>query len=186
MANYKIFLNTDDQFLLGYVESDYDNQQLAVLIYDVQQIEIKKLIGSGLYDQIEAQEIAGTTTALNQTLLEKLRPAIRMYVLAKGMLIFNYKIRNKGIVTMSSENSTPVGLDVIARITQEFMDMAQVYAQRVTDYLCENSTSYPLYLNPGNGVDTIHPKNRNYQTGWNLSMGSLDDYYTRGLDNPSQ
>lgn len=177
-----LFIRPDDTRLLSYVESNYDNDQVSALIYDTQQLDILPLIGTGLYNELNAQVIAHTETALNLTLLSHIRNALRMAVLANGMIVFNYKIRNKGVQTMSSENSQSVDLTVIDRMVQFFKDQAQVYNGRVRKYLVENSSSYPLFYNPGNGVDTIHPETNQFYTGW--VMGDGNDYCS--LDNPSQ
>lgn len=182
MANRALFMNPNDTVLGGYLESNYDQDQVASVTYDQQQIEIKPLIGSGLYDEIEGQINNNTLTSLNSTLLDLIKDALRMYVLSDGAMTFTYKFRNKGVVTMSSENSQPADLTSIIQLTQRFKDKAQVYAQRVTDYLCENSSSYPLYHNPGSGIDVIHPKNNNYSTGW--YMGDIEP--RQYLDEPSQ
>lgn len=177
-----LFLRPDDKRLLSFIESNYDNDQLTALIYDTQQLDILPLIGTGLYNELDTQTTAHSETALNLTLLSHIRPALRMCVLARGMMVFNYKIRNKGVQTMSSENSQSVDLTVIDRYVQEWKDMAQVYKSRVRKYLVENSSSFPLFNNPGNGVDTIHPETNQYYTGW--VMNDTDDYCS--LDNPSQ
>lgn len=183
MANKALFLKTNDTLLLGYVESNYDNDQLAALMYDTQQMYILPLLGTGLYDEIESQVINNTVSALNSTLLEKVRDALRMYMLADGQFVFTFKIRNKGVMTMSSDNSQAVTIDVLHETIRYFKDKAQVYAQRITNYLCENSTNYPLFLNPGNGVDTIRPETNSFGTGWNLSLPNEQLRFS--LDNPS-
>ena len=166
-----LFIRPDDTMLQSYVESNYDQNQLRALIYDVQQMKILTVIGSGLYAELETQITGNTLTSLNTTLLEKIRPALRMYVLSMGMEVFNYKIRNKGVQTQSSDNAQPVGLNELDRLIRKYDDMAQVYADRIKNYLHENSTSYPLYLNPGTGVDTIHPDGNTYSTGLYLGRG---------------
>lgn len=168
---YALFLRPDDTMLTSYVESNYDNDQIRALIYDVQQMKILPLLGTGLYNEMDTQITANTITALNTTLLEKIRPALRMYVLSMGMEVFNYKIRNKGVQTMSSENAQSVGLTELDRLVRKYDDMAQVYSDRVTNYLIENSISYPLFSDPGTGVDTIRPDANRFQVGIYLGRG---------------
>jgi hypothetical protein len=177
-----LFIRPNDTRLLSYVESNYDNDQVSVLIYDTQQMEILPLLGTGLYNELSTQITLNTLTNLNTTLLNLLRPAVRMNVLAYGMLVFNYKIRNKGIQTMNSDNSQSVGLDVVDRMTQNFKDQAQVYNERVHNYLMANTSLYPLFLNAGSTSDTIHAKTNQYYTGW--VMGDGEDCSCT-LDNPS-
>lgn len=182
MATYSLFLRPDDTILLGYVESNYDQDQLRSLIYDVQEMYVKPLIGSGLYDELSTQISGNTLTSANNDLLEQIRPVVRMYVLAKGLIVFTYKIRNKGVVSMSSENSQSADFTAIDRLIQQFTDWAQVRAERLQDFLCANTTTYPLYSNPGSDEDTIRPLRNQYQTGWNMSLDTDRDYIS--LDSP--
>ena len=175
-----LFLRPDDTLLLSYVESNYDNDQLRALIYDVQQLKVLPLLGTALYNELDTQVTANTVTSDNTSLLNKLSPCIRMYVLSMGEEVFNYKFRNKGIMKMNSDNSQSVDLDVLDRLVRKYSDQAQEYAQRVTNFLVANSSTYPLFSSPGTASDTIVPMTNSYQIGLYLGKGSccspLDDY----------
>ena len=183
MANIGLFLPVDDKLLRSYIDSNYDNDTLAAVIFTQQDLHIKPLIGSGLYDEIEDQIIAGSLTALNTTLRDLTRHALRFYVLADWQFEASAKNTNKGSQQMDGNNSRSSEEKMLVQRVQRYLDKAQVYAQRVSDYLYENSTSYPLYNNPGSGVDTIYPNRKNYSTGW--VMDTPDDYYDQHLDSPS-
>lgn len=185
MANIGLFLPMDDKILMGRIESNYDKDTLAVVIYDQQELEIKPLVGTGLYNEIQDQIEANTLSALNTTLLNMLRDALRHYVLADWQFESTAKNTNKGSQIMSGDSSQPASIDMLAQRVQRYKDKAQVYADRVTRYLCENSSDYPLYSNPGNGVDIIHPNKQNYRTGWVMDVDDYDQFYNSGLENPS-
>lgn len=181
MANIGLFLPPDDKLLKARIDSNFDQDMLTAIIYDQQQLEIKPIIGSGLYDELESQIIAGTVTALNQTLRNYIQDALRHYVLSDWQFEATVKNTNKGSQTMSGENSSPSDIPFLSQKTQRYRDKGQIYSDRLTRYLIENSSSYPLYYNPGTGVDTIHPKhNSSAYTNW--VMDDDDDYCT--LDNP--
>jgi len=36
-------------------------------------------------------------------------------------------------------------------------------AKKLRDYLLENQTQYPLYYNPGTGIDVIYPKSDTFE-----------------------
>jgi hypothetical protein len=182
MAQYALFLKPDDSLLLSFVESNYDQDQLRALIYEIQVLYIEPLIGSGLYDELTTQIIANTVTSANTSLLNEIRPVVRNYVLSKGIIVFTYKIRNKGVVSMSSENSQPADFAALDRLIQQFTDWAQVRADRLQKFLCANVTTYPLYANAGSTEDTIHPRKNEYQTGWNMSLDTDRTYLS--LDSP--
>ncbi len=183
MATFGLFLPVDDKLLRSYIDSNYDNDTLGAVILTQQDLHIKPLIGSGLYDQIEAQIIAGTLTALNTTLRDLTRKALRFYVLADWQFEASAKNTNKGSQEMNGNNSSAADQEMLIQRVQRYLDKAQVYAQRVSDYLCENSTDYPLYNNPGSGADTIYPNRKNYSTGWVMNIP--DEDYNQHLDSPS-
>lgn len=186
MANHALFIAPDDTFLMGYIEQNYDKDQLAVVIYTTQQMEIKPLIGSGLYDELDSQITANTLTALNTTLLNKIKDALRFFVISEWPFVSNYKMRSKGIQTIEGDKSSSVGIEELVQLTQRYKDKAQVFADRVTKYLCENQSDYPLFNNPGSGADVIFPKRNNFDTGFVMDDPDEDDYFYRNrLNQPS-
>ena len=92
-----------------------------------------------------------------------------------------YKITNKGLQIQDSEQSSPASTSNINFLVEKEINKADWYRQRLIDYLCENSSSYPEYQNPDDGVDVIHPSDRNYRTsiylGVNESNESLQERY---------
>lgn len=160
-------MKTNDQGLLSYVESNFDEQMLGQLIWDIQELYILPIVGTALYDELRTQIQAGNLTASNQTLLfEKINPALMWHLLSKGAHIFTYKIRNKGIVTQSSDNSQPATMNELDRMVKQFESFAQTYSDRLMKYLVENSTTFPLYYDAGDGVDAIQPRGEQYNVGW--------------------
>lgn len=183
MATKALFLSPDDTLLVSYIEDNYDKDQVAAVIYNVQQLYLVDLIGSGLYNELETQQNSNSLTSLNQTLISKMKDVLIMYVLSEGMMVFNYKIRNKGVMQMNSDNAQSVQVDVLMKLIQKFKDNAQVYAQRLTNYLSENQSNYPLFNNPGSAIDTIYPKRNSYNTGFYLGPDYSD--ISDHLDAPS-
>lgn len=162
-----LLLDATDTALLAYVESNFDHEQLRQIIYDTQEIYLPTVLGSALYEELKDQKRLGTLTTLNETLLyTKVRPALIMRVLADGVMVFTYKFRAKGVVTQSSDNATPASMNDLHFLVSEFVTKYNTFAQRITNYLLENETSYPLYTNAGSGVDTIHPTYNQNKTSW--------------------
>ena len=75
---------------------------------------------------------------------------------------------NKSIATRSSENANAASLNDLLILEERFKNNAEWYSQRITNYLLTNSTLYPLYLSPGNTIDTIVPKRTMYSSGMYL------------------
>lgn len=78
-------------------------------------------------------------------------------------------------MTMNSDNANPVSIQELDRIYQNFRDKGQVDADMLTRYLIENDDVYPLYKDAGDGVDTVHPKHKQYNVG--IYMGKYRSGY---------
>lgn len=145
----------------------YENTDFKVItpnIIYVQHAYIKPLLGTDLYDQIETAINAQTYTALETTLLDKLKLAIMNYVIAESASDMVYKWMNKGIVVKTGENSQTISPQQLEFIQDKYKNRAQIFAQRVTDYLIRYSSSYPNYL-LNTDYDDVKAKNNSYETG---------------------
>lgn len=168
------------------IDGNVDDKYLLIAIEDAQKIHILPILGTALYNEIAGQITAGTTTALNRTLLDDyIQDALKYWVVYEGIDLFQYKITNKAIMEKSSDNSQSVEQVDVIRLMDRNKDKAEFFSERLTKYLYSNITSYPLFQNAGSAYDTIHPKNNNYTTGWVLDEGTnhygLDvDYGDRG------
>lgn len=155
----------------SYIDENVDVKLLRNNILETQDIRIRDIVGTGLYDELKTQVQAGTKTALNNTLLDDyIKPALKYWVLHDSALILTFKVMNKSIVKRNSENSETIETADLDRLMDHFKNRAEYYSERITKYLIENESSYPLFTNPGNGVDTVHPKMNNYTQGLHLGI----------------
>ena len=151
------------------IDANVDAQYITPVIESVQDLYILPVLGTALYDEISAEIIAGSVSVANQDLLDRhVQKAILYYVLAEGLPSFNYKIENKSVATKTSDNATPVDINILQSEVSRYRNIAEVYSQRITSFLVANSDTYPLYCDAGNDFDTIHPKANSYTTGWVL------------------
>ena len=157
------------------LNENLDDKLLKSAIKEAQEIFIRDIIGSGLYDELQSQAFSGTLTALNVELMDKyIAPCLKYYTLVESMLPLTFKFLNKSVSTRTAEFSQPIGTSELSLIEQRYRDKAEYYAERLRKYLQENSTDYPLYLNPGSGIDVIRPHNTAFMGGMYLP-GSDDD-----------
>lgn len=140
------------------VDTNVDEHLLKQAIKDAQELYIKDLIGSGLYDAICTQVNAETVTAANATLVQTyIAPCLINYIMYESAEIISYQILNKGIQTRNSDNSNPADINQITAMMNRWKDKAEAYGVKLQDFLCANENDYPLFRNPGNDMDTIHP-----------------------------
>lgn len=162
------------------IDENVDMHYITTTINMCQKMYIKHILGTGLFDELQTQINAGTTTALNITLLDDyIQDCLMYYVLHEGISVFMYKITNKSILKKNGESSQTIDSEEVAFLRANYKDKAEYFAELITKYLVENSEDYPLFLSPGTGYDTIHPNSSNYTTGWALgntkpSIGGLE------------
>ncbi len=165
----------------SYIDENVDVKLLRNSILETQDFRILPIVGTALYNELKTQITAGTKTSLNNTLLsDYIAPALKYWVLHDAALILTFKVMNKSIVKRNSENTETIQTTDLDRLMDYFKTRAEFYSERVTKYLVENITSYPLFSNAGSGYDTVHPKLNNYTQG--LYLGSKISTYDLPID----
>ncbi len=148
-----------------FLDPNVDEKYIRIAIEEAQRIHIRNFIGSGLYNEILSQ-VPSSLTALNTTLTDDyIIPALKWWVLIEAAPFLTYKMTNKNIVKKNSDSSSSIDYNELDQFMNLITDKAQYYTKRLIEYMCENQTSYPLYYNPGNGVDVIYPSGTAYDCG---------------------
>ena len=153
----------------SFIDENVDVNLIRTTIKTAQDIHIVPILGTALTNEILTQIDGGTVSAANTTLLDEyLTHTLVWWTLYEGVDVFTYKFRNKGILRETSEVTQTISLEEVKRLMDSFKNKAEFYSERATKYLMENTTTYPLILNAGSGIDTVHPNITNYSTGWYL------------------
>jgi hypothetical protein len=187
MATYSLFISVTDIKQTGFIDSNVDDGAIRVSIWNAQQFYIKPLLGTALFNEVETAVTNNNPTADQTTLLETyIRPVLLWYTHYEGVLPLHIKMRNKGLQTISGDNSQPVGMREIFDMMNYFKDRAEEFAERLKNYLIENAVAkFPSYLNAGSGADTIHPNKITYDMGWYLGGSVKCDPIDR-YENPGE
>ena len=173
------------------IDDTTDSKLLKMAMREGQDIYIRDLIGSGVYDELCDQINASTpntnppdaVSADNLTLLkEYIQPCLKYFILYRSAHTMSFQLVGKGIVTRNSEFQQPADISAITTLMNGWKDMGEYYAERLTLFLCQNSSTYPLYQNPGSQADTIHPRKTSLYSG--LYLGDDDIEHSRGYDKP--
>lgn len=131
------------------INTNVEFKQLRPTIMAVQDMQIQQAIGSPMFEELKTQVDTATLTAANTTLIEDyLQPAIMYWVLADSPLLLSYKITNKGVVSLNSDNAVNASLSEVNYLAQNYKKKAEWYTERVTTYLCANHVLYPTYVGP--------------------------------------
>lgn len=158
----------------------YENTDFKVItpnIIYVQHAYVKDLLGTKLFDIVQAEINAQTYSARITNLLDNLKLCIMNYVIAESASDMVYKWMNKGIVVKVSENSQTITPTQLEFIQDKYNNRGQMFGQRVTNYILKNLSTYPEY-NQNSEIDEIQPKSISAKTGIFLDDGDencIDD-----------
>lgn len=181
MATRVYILSAADFKNLSPTHRNVDSELIKQSIIACQDMFVQPIIGTSLLNEIKDEVSADTLTADNKTLLEDhIHDAMLFWILKEIVRPITYHYTNIGVQTKDSERTQPIDVEEVRRIENHYDSRAMFYAQRLMDFLCENSSTYPLYENPTDGIDIINPKSRAYNTGLWLGGGRGKKY--TGLD----
>lgn len=151
------------------IDDNVDAKLLNPTIVMVQDIYLQKILGTALFNDFKTKIIADDTLAAYPNELALMRDYIKSvliyYVCMHSPMALRYRLMNKGVMVKSGENSSAADSLELKVVKDEFRMIAESYAELLTKYLKENTTTFPLY-------DDIS------ETG----MNAADTNYTTGID----
>lgn len=146
------------------IDENVDVKLLRPTIYDAQRDYILPILGTKLYEKIEADIVANTLAGDYLNLVTKyIAPALVKWVQYEANISLLYKYRNKNVSTKSSENSQPINYNEQRFLMDNFKNKAELRSQDITNYLCANTDLFPEYLQ-NTAINDIRPKNNNFTT----------------------
>jgi hypothetical protein len=147
-----LFVSEDTIKKSTTINGNVDVELLLPYIKVAQDIHIHQLLGTDLYDKIQADITGGTLAGAYKSFTDDyIQPVLIHYSLYECLPFLSYKIMNKDIVRKISEQSTPASLEDIKYIREIVKNTAEYYATRLVDYLCNNNHLFPEYTTNSNG-----------------------------------
>ena len=165
----------DEDYLMAnsVIAENSDMKVITPNILYVQDAYIKPLLGTTLFNVVQAEINAQVYSSRIQTLLnDYLYKVIMNYVLSESASDFAYRWTNKGLMQKNSENSQPIQPEQLKTVQEKYKNRAEVFAERTTNYLLQYATTYPEYLTGNTTIDSVQPNVTNFKTG--ISMGDND------------
>lgn len=149
------------------LHANVDEKLVLPEIMTAQDMYILPALGTGLYNRLQDGIDNNDLTADETDLLDSyITNCLVYFVMSELPMGLSYQFYNKGVVRKTSDNTeTPSAQDMID-VANRYKARAEFYKQRLVKYLKQSSTitKFPLYNNPGNGVDTIRPDHEAYTT----------------------
>ncbi len=178
-----LFITEQNLLDASILNENINYAQIRPTLVKAQEMRIQPVLGSTLYNELITQITGNSVNVANQTLLDDyIQPALIQWIYYELPTVLAFRFMNKGMVRRTSEESTPMSMEEIARLTDRMKNDAEWYSERITRFLIEHREDYPGFNQPDPALDTIYPNPTNYNTGMVLDtrtrMGGL------GLDLP--
>ena len=150
------------------INFNVEDQVLTMNIKDSQEIYIQPILGTVLYNKLKSDIINNQLTGAYKTLMDDyIIPTLIQYSLANSLIFIRFKLMNKSISSQNSDNSVPADLDEVKFLLDEIRNRAQFYAKRLSEYLLENLSTFPEYMD-NTKIDEMKPTTNNYFCGMYL------------------
>ena len=165
-----LFVNEDKLKSSTAINYNVDTTFLLPFLKIAQDKHLQIILGTKLYDKLQ-NDIAGvdgaTLTGVYKTLVDDyIQDAIIHYALVEALPFISFQIKNGSITQKNSENGTAATRQDVDYLVQKERDSAEFYGQRIVEYLCNDSGSFPEY-SQNTGAD-LNPISNAYYTGIKL------------------
>ena len=153
-----INLNVDPNLLLPYVRQ-------------AQKLYVEPKLGTQLTDKLKDLITAGTIGDVGneayKTLLDDyIGDMLPNWAFYHAVPFLRFKIENGNIYSKTSETGNALSTEESQSLREEVSNTAQYYTERLIDYICNNTSSFPEY-NTNTGAD-VNPDQNAYYNGMNL------------------
>jgi len=152
-----------------------DNEILLPYILQSQTLYVETKLGTQLYnklkDLITNNTIGLPANAAYKTLLDDYISFVLVnYSFYHVIPFLRFKVENANIFSKTSETGNALSTEEAQSLREEIVNTAQYYTERMIDYICNNTSSFPEYsTNSGADVD---PDRNAYYNGMNLERPS--------------
>ena len=163
------------------IQDNVDTKVLKPTILHVENFYLLPILGTSLFNDLKTKIIAKSLSTVEKSLMDLyITPVMVWWTLFESPIVMNYKYFNKAVGTQNADNMTPITESEMFRLMDHTRNAAEVYSERLTKYLLQNNTTFPLYLNqPNVGIDTIFAKRNNFNSGMVLD----EDFGCMGKNN---
>jgi hypothetical protein len=164
-----LFITRNDIIKNSPLQGAIDADALLPFMNTAQVKYIKNLIGTVLYDYLQAQIIAGTIGNLSVTyqdlLDDHIKPTLIWYTCVEYIPFSSIQFKSNGAVKQSSEQATAPSKLEIDYLKQQAQTNADYYALRLQNYLISYSNEIPQYLQSVGNQTQIYPDQTNQYFG---------------------
>lgn len=143
--------------------NNIDGKQIFPMVKVAGDMYIQPVLGSTLYNRLQAGIVANNLNAYEVTLIDDyITDTLIWYTMSMLPMTIGYQLFSKGFLQKTTDDSVTPSRADLELLEQKYKSMAEFYASRMIKYLQENYTLYGEYLNYGMGLDVIFPSSKSY------------------------
>jgi len=162
-----LFISRDDLVRYTPISGNLDFDRVVQYIEIAQDIHVHELLGTNLYEKLQADVLANTLTGDYEILVKNhIKPTLAQYALLEFLPFSQFSINNKGVFKHTSEASETLSRSDINMMTEATRDTANHYASRMIEYLRNYPNSFPEYLT--NSKEQMAPNRDSNFGGWQI------------------
>ena len=149
------------------VNLNVDVDILLPFVREAQKLYVETALGTDLTQKLKNEIIAGTLAGAYKTLVDDyIGDMLPGYSLYHALPYLRFKVENGNIYSKTSETGTPLTTEEAQHLREEILNTSSYYRERMIDYICNNTSSFPEY-STNSGAD-VSPSTENYYAGMNL------------------
>jgi hypothetical protein len=166
--SYALFITRNDIIKNSPLQGAIDADALLPFVRTAQDKYLKNLLGTVLFEYLQAQIVAGTVGNLSVFYRDLLNDHIKFtllwYACVEYMPFSNIQFKSNGAVKQQSEQGVAPSKTELDYVLQKASDNAQYYALRLQNYLIAYSNNIPQYLQSvGNQTQIYADQTNQYQ-----------------------
>ena len=136
----------------AFTNANTDTSLIKSTFIEISELNhIRPVLGEDLYNEILTQSL-GTLTALNSVLLESyIKDYLAFCVKFEVLPDISYNTTSQGVVENLADFTNPVSEKKLAFLRTETYRKADTFKKKMVEYLVDNHSDYPLWVNETSG-----------------------------------
>jgi hypothetical protein len=158
---YALFINRNDIIKNSPLQGAIDADALLPFVRTAQDKYLKNLLGTVLFDYLQAQIVANTVSSLSvyykDLLDDHIKYTLLWYACVEYIPFSSVQFKSNGAVKQQSEQGIAPAKSEIDYLKQQSQNNADYYALRLQNYLIAYSQFIPQYLESVGNQTQIYP-----------------------------
>ncbi len=167
--SYALFINRNDIIKNSPLQGAIDADALLPFVRTAQDKYLKNLLGTVLFEYLQAQITAGTVSSLSsyyQDLLDDhIKYTLLWYACVEYIPFSGVQFKSNGAVKQQSEQGVTPAKSEIDYLLNKALNNGDYYALRLQNYLIAYSQFIPQYLETVGNQTQIYPDQSNQYFG---------------------